>query len=158
MMTPTTYLEVICLPEATEWLKAIEAEHDAIEQTPTSCQSVTKPLAQRQSSSSNSRLMGPLTTARHALLSKGAVSKKVSTMSKPTCQYKSLRYLLTLTIKMDLKIHQMDMDSAFLQADLDSEIYVHQLEGFVYPKHLTKVWRLLPLWPQAGATGVEPDH
>ncbi len=26
MMTLTTYLEVICLPEATEWLKAIEAE------------------------------------------------------------------------------------------------------------------------------------
>ena len=42
----------------------------------------------------------------------------------------------------DLKIHQMDVKTAFLNGDLDEEIYMDQLEGFVEPGQDNKVCKL----------------
>nr|GEU59653.1 zinc finger, CCHC-type [Tanacetum cinerariifolium] len=42
----------------------------------------------------------------------------------------------------DLVIHQMDVKTAFLNGDLDEEIYMKQLEGFVMPGHESKVCKL----------------
>ena len=33
----------------------------------------------------------------------------------------------------NLKIHQMDVKTAFLNGDLDEEIYMEQPEGFIVP-------------------------
>jgi transposase InsO family protein len=59
----------------------------------------------------------------------------------PVIRYTSIRYLLALATKYDLHIDQMDVTTAYLNGDLDEEIYVRP------PAELAKecrgkVWRL----------------
>lgn len=48
----------------------------------------------------------------------------------PVVRYTSIRYLISLAVKNDMKIDQMDAVSAFLQGDLGEEIYLEQPENF----------------------------
>lgn len=45
-------------------------------------------------------------------------------------RYSTIRLLVTLAVKKGLKIDQMDAITAFLQGDLNEEIYVELPEGF----------------------------
>ena len=44
---------------------------------------------------------------------------------------------------MDLELHQIDVNTAFLNGELDKEIYMEQLVGFVIQDQEHKVCRLL---------------
>lgn len=48
----------------------------------------------------------------------------------PVVRYSSIRFLVALAVKNYLKIDQMDAISAFLQGDLNEEIYLVQPENF----------------------------
>ena len=37
---------------------------------------------------------------------------------------------MALVAHFDLELHQMDMKTAFLNGNLEEEVYMHQLEGF----------------------------
>ena len=39
--------------------------------------------------------------------------------------------LIAIAVLYNLDIHQMDVKTAFLNGDLNEEIYVEQLEGFI---------------------------
>ena len=43
----------------------------------------------------------------------------------------TLHVLFALTAVLDLALYQMDVKTAFLHGDIDEEIYMRQLEGFV---------------------------
>ena len=47
----------------------------------------------------------------------------------PTLRFESLRMLLAMAAKHDLEIHQLDISNAYLQGNLDEEIYMEILEG-----------------------------
>ena len=49
----------------------------------------------------------------------------------PVAKFASIRALLALAAIYDLEIHQMDVKTAFLNGDLEEEIYMVQPEGFV---------------------------
>ena len=49
----------------------------------------------------------------------------------PVAKFASIRTLLALAAHQDYEIHQMDVKTAFLNGDLDVEIYMRQPEGFV---------------------------
>ena len=51
--------------------------------------------------------------------------------------------LITIAAIHNLKIHQMDVKTAFLNGDLDEEIYMEQPEGFIVPGQEKKVCRLV---------------
>ncbi len=49
----------------------------------------------------------------------------------PVVRYTSIRPLLAVANICDWEIHQMDVQTAFLQGELDEEIYMKQPEGYV---------------------------
>ena len=53
----------------------------------------------------------------------------------------SIRILLQIAVQYDLLIHHMDVNSAYLNAPLDYEIYVELPEGFK-SKNGNYVWKL----------------
>ena len=54
----------------------------------------------------------------------------------------SIRLLIAIAAIFDLKIHQKDVKTTFLNGDLKEEIYIDQLEGFVEPGQESKVCKL----------------
>ena len=51
--------------------------------------------------------------------------------------------LIAIATLNDLEIHQMDVKTAFLNGELDEEIYMEQPEGFIVPSQEKKVCRLV---------------
>ena len=49
----------------------------------------------------------------------------------PVVKYNSIRLLLALSVFHDLKLEQMDVQTAFLHGSLDEEIFMAQPEGFI---------------------------
>ena len=57
----------------------------------------------------------------------------------PTARRATLRMGLQIAVEKNMLIHQMDFDTAFLNADLDVVIYMKPPEGFTQNG---KVWKL----------------
>ena len=56
----------------------------------------------------------------------------------PVAKYKSIRTVLAIANQLDLEVHQMDVVSAFLNGDLEENIYMKQPEGFTSKHHPIK--------------------
>ena len=54
----------------------------------------------------------------------------------------SIRLLIAIVAIFDLKIHQIDVETAFLNGNLEKEIYMDQPEGVVEPEQESKVYKL----------------
>ena len=61
----------------------------------------------------------------------------------PVTRITSIRMLIALAAVHDLKIHQMDVKTAFLNGELEEKIYMEQPEGFIVPGKEKKVYRLV---------------
>ena len=48
----------------------------------------------------------------------------------PVVRFESLRTVIALAVQNGLKLHQMDVTTAFLNGELDEEVYMKQPEGF----------------------------
>lgn len=57
--------------------------------------------------------------------------------------YKTLRVMLALTAHYDLELEQLDVPSAFLNAELDEDIYMELPEGFTIPGKVVKLQKAL---------------
>nr|GEV46647.1 zinc finger, CCHC-type [Tanacetum cinerariifolium] len=61
----------------------------------------------------------------------------------PVFRITTIRLFLALAAIHNLVIHQMDVKTAFLNGDLDEEVYMKQPEGFVMPGNEHKVCKLV---------------
>ena len=61
----------------------------------------------------------------------------------PVARIASIQVLLALASIFNLYVHQMDVKTAFLNGDLDEEVYMEQLEGFIMHGHEKKVCKLV---------------
>ena len=60
----------------------------------------------------------------------------------PVAKYGSIRCVLALAAQLDLEVHQMDVKTAFLNGDLEEEIYMRQPPGYITDETKDKVWKL----------------
>ena len=60
----------------------------------------------------------------------------------PVAKYKSIRTVLAIGNQLDLEIHQMDVNSAYLNGEIVEDIYMKQPEGFVSSEYPNKVCKL----------------
>ena len=60
----------------------------------------------------------------------------------PIARFETVRLVLALAAQMQWPIYQFDVKSAFLNGDLQEEVYVAQPEGFVKKGNETKVYKL----------------
>ena len=60
----------------------------------------------------------------------------------PVVRYSSFRYLFALAVKHNLNVDQMDAITAFLQGELEEDIYMEQPPCFIDLKEKSKVCKL----------------
>jgi hypothetical protein len=57
-------------------------------------------------------------------------------------RYTSIRTIIALTTTMSWRLHQMDVKTTFLNGEIEEEVYIVQLEGFVIHEQKSHVCRL----------------
>lgn len=147
---PKTYREAVTSSEGLQWKEAIKSEIDSILQNhtwelvdlPPGC----KPLGYRWIFKRKMKTDGSIEKYKARLVIKGYRQKEgldyFDTYS-PVTRITSIRLVLAIAAIRNLQIHQMDVKTAFLNGDLEEEIYMEQPEGFVAPGQESKVCKLV---------------
>ena len=60
----------------------------------------------------------------------------------PVARLESIRILLAYANHHDITLYQMDIKSAFLNGEIEEEVYVKQPPGFVNPKKPNHIYEL----------------
>jgi transposase InsO family protein len=135
---PTTYAEAMARPDANLWLAAIQAEYQSLQRTGT--YELTKLPGGRQAIGCKwvfkikRHADGSIDRYKARLVAKGFSQKEGLDYKEtfaPVAKFASIRTLLALAAHQDYEIHQMDVKTAYLNGDLDVELYMTQPEGFV---------------------------
>jgi hypothetical protein len=148
--TPTSISEAYASPDADYWKEAVRSEMDSIlangtweiTDRPYGC----KPVGCKWVFKKKLRPDGTIEKYKARLVAKGYTQKEgedfFDTYS-PVARLTTIRVLLSLAPSYGLLIHQMDVKTAFLNGELDEEIYMDQPDGFVVNGQEGKVCKLL---------------
>ncbi|GJY22152.1 retrotransposon protein, putative, ty1-copia subclass [Tanacetum coccineum] len=147
---PTSYREAVTSSEGHQWKEAIKSEIDSILQNhtwelvdlPPGC----KPLGYKWIFKKKMKADGTIDKYKARLVIKGYRQREgldyFDTYS-PVTRITSIRMVLAIAALRNLEVHQMDVKTAFLNGDLEEEIYMNQPEGFIAPGQESKVCRLV---------------
>ena len=132
---PITYAEPISCPQSELWLDAIQSmRHNGVWELaelpeghrPIGCKWVYKTKRDPK---------GKIEKFKARLVDYEATFSPVSSKD-------SFRVIMALVAHFDMELHQMDVKTAFLNGDLNEEVYMMQPEGFVANDSGTLVCRL----------------
>ena len=147
---PKTLPEVYASPDAEYWKEAVYSEMDSFMSNGTweitDCPSGCKPVGCKWIFKKKMRPDGTIEKYKESLMAKGYTQKEgedfFDTYS-PVARIATIRVLLALAASYGLHVHQMDVNTAFLYGELEEEIYIEQLDGFVVPGEENEVCRLI---------------
>jgi len=60
----------------------------------------------------------------------------------PVVRMETIRMVLAIAAQLKLPVYQLDVKSAFLNGELEEEVYVEQPHGYIIKGHEDKVYRL----------------
>lgn len=135
-------------PEAGDWKRAMKEEIDSHKSNKTWV--LTKlPKGKRAINSkwvfkTKRNAEGAFVRYKARLVVKGCSQKQgidYSETFSPVVRYNSLRFLFAMAAKHDLSVHQLDAVTAFLNGELQEEVFMKQPEG--YDDNSGRVCRLL---------------
>jgi hypothetical protein len=105
-----------------------------------------KPIGCKWVFKKNLKPDGTIDKYRARLVAKGYTQKEgddfFDTYS-PIARMTTIRVLISLAASYGLLVHQMDVKTSLLNGELDEEIYMNQLDGFVVKGEEQKVCKLL---------------
>ena len=146
---PLTLKEDLLSPDCVFWKEAMNDEIDSLISNktwklvdiPPSCKTIGCKWVLRKKLKPD----GTIDKFKARLVAKGFKQKIdvdfFDTFS-PVTRITSIRLLIAVAAIYDLKIHQIDVKTTFLNGDLGEEIYMDQLEGFVEFGQESKVCKL----------------
>ena len=147
---PQTYKEAVASPEAPLWKEAINSEVESILQNHTwelvDLPPGNKLIGYKWIFKRKFKTDGSIDKYKARLVAKGYRQNEgldyFDTYS-PVSRITSIRMLIAIASLYSMEIHQMDVKTAFLNGELDEEIYMEQPEGFVVEGKETKVCKLV---------------
>ncbi|KMQ85397.1 retrovirus-related pol polyprotein from transposon tnt 1-94 [Lasius niger] len=146
---PETAEEALERPDRELWAKAIEEEKKSLIEnhtwTLTPLPEGKKVLDTKWVFKTKRNASGEVERYKARLVARGCKQTHgidyIETYS-PVIRYTSIRFLCALAVKYDLRMHQMDVVTAYLHGDLDEEIYARPPKELLDPGQQEKVWKL----------------
>ena len=147
---PRTFKETVNSTKGLVWKKVIKSEIDSILHNhtwelvdlPPSC----KPLSSKWVFNRKRKIDGSIDKYKEKFVIKGHKQTEgldyFDTYSL-VMRINSIRMVLVISALRNLKIHQMDVKTTFLNGELDEEIYKEQPEGFSALRQGKKVCKLV---------------
>jgi Reverse transcriptase (RNA-dependent DNA polymerase)/gag-polypeptide of LTR copia-type/Integrase core domain/GAG-pre-integrase domain len=135
---PLSFAEAMNRTDSKQWEEAAQSEYDSIQAAGTwtlvPLPPDRKAIGCKWVFKIKRLANGIIDRYKARLVAKGFAQKEgvdyIETFA-PVAKFCSIRALLALAAYHDLEIHQMDVKTAFLNGDLDVDIYMRQPEGFV---------------------------
>lgn len=131
------------------WRKAMQEEYSQIMKNKTwdlvTPPSDCKPIGLRWVFKLKRNTRGEVVQHKARLVAKGYVQKAgvdFEEVFAPVARMETVRLILALAAQMGWQVHQMDVKSAFLNGEIEEEVFVKQPNGFIVKNHEEKVLKL----------------
>ena len=135
---PYTYEEAINDTDAHHWVQAMKSELDSMYSSQVwnlvKAPNGIKPVGCKWVYKRKRGIYGKVETFKVRLVTKGYTQKEgidYEETFSPIAMLKSIRILLSIATHYDYEIWQMDVKTAFLNGNLNEEIYMMQPEDFI---------------------------
>ena len=134
---PTTYKEAVESPESEKWKKAMQSEYDSLMKNYT-CKLVKLPenrdtIGCKWIFKIKRNADGSIDRYKAHLVAQGYSQKEGIDFEEtfsPVARFTSIRTMLEIANELDLEVHQMYVQTAFLHGKLSEEIYMEQPRGY----------------------------
>ncbi|KAG7572396.1 Integrase catalytic core [Arabidopsis suecica] len=146
---PTSYEEAMMGPDSDKWLEAANSEMESMSQnkvwTLVDLPDGVKAIECKWIFKKKIDMDGNIQIYKARLVAKGY--KQIHGIDydetySPVAMLKSIRILLATAAHYDYEIWQMDVKTAFLNGNLEEDVYMTQPEGFTVPEAARKVCKL----------------
>ena len=146
---PETYEEAMMSPDSNKWQEAMKSEIGSMYEnqvwTLVDLPDGRKAVENKWIFKKKTDADGNVTVYKARLVAKGfrqIQGVDYDETFSPVAKLKSVRIMLAIAAYYDYEIWQMDVKTAFLNGDIDEELYMMQPKGFVDPKDANKVCKL----------------
>jgi hypothetical protein len=146
---PASFSEVLHSPDRDKWMTAMQEEMSSMDKNnvwelvdlPPGCKTIGNKWVLKVKRKAD----GSIDRYKARLVAKGYTQREgidYEDTFSPMVRFASIRLILSIVAKQDLELFQMDVKTAFLNGELDEEIYMAQPAGLEVQGHERKVCRL----------------